>query len=294
MELHEIRYFKALHQLRHFTRAAAQCNVSQPALTRAIQKLESELGGLLFSRERHAVHVTELGRKIEPHLEQALAAITNAKEAAAAFVNLKQAHLPVGLMTDIAPHLLTGFLCRFRSDHPGIDLHLRGEGRDGLVGLLQGAELDVALVSMPDAADHGLQYLPLQVERLVLVCAADHAFARRRDVEWELLEGEAYVSYVVADETYGARACWQAHGVNPAIVGRSDRHDSVLAMVAAGLGVAIVPEFGAAMPGVVARPFGRAALTRTIALATARGRRQSAPLAAFLRAASRFPWPGSA
>ena len=70
MELHEIRYFLALSKTLNFTKAAEICNVSQPALTRAIQKMEDELGGLLFSRERNNTHLTELGRLLEPHLTE--------------------------------------------------------------------------------------------------------------------------------------------------------------------------------------------------------------------------------
>jgi hypothetical protein len=68
MELHEIRYFVTLSKTLNFTKAAEMCNVSQPALTRAIQKMEDELGGLLFSRERSNTHLTKLGGLLEPHL----------------------------------------------------------------------------------------------------------------------------------------------------------------------------------------------------------------------------------
>ena len=85
MELHEIRYFLALSKTLNFTKAAEMCNVSQPALTRAIQKMEDELGGLLFSRERSNTHLTELGRMLEPHLTEVLARTQAAKETAQAF-----------------------------------------------------------------------------------------------------------------------------------------------------------------------------------------------------------------
>jgi len=70
MEMHQIRYFLAVCETLNFTRAAENCNVTQPALTRAIQKLEDELGGLLFRRERHLTHLTDLGRLMRPQLEQ--------------------------------------------------------------------------------------------------------------------------------------------------------------------------------------------------------------------------------
>ena len=70
MEMQQVRYFVALAQTLNFTRAAEQCNVSQPALTRAIQQLEHELGGPLFHRERGNTHLSELGRMMLPYLQR--------------------------------------------------------------------------------------------------------------------------------------------------------------------------------------------------------------------------------
>ena len=82
MEMHQVRYFLAVCDLLNFTRAAERCNVSQPALTRAIKKLEEELDGPLFRRERNLTHLTELGRMMKPHLEQSLACTLAAKATA--------------------------------------------------------------------------------------------------------------------------------------------------------------------------------------------------------------------
>ena len=75
MELHQIRYFMAVANTLNFTRAAKQCNVTQPALTKAEQKLEQELGGILIHRERQLTQLTELGKTVLPMLEQALASV---------------------------------------------------------------------------------------------------------------------------------------------------------------------------------------------------------------------------
>ena len=82
MELQEIRYSLTLSKTLNFTKVAEICNVSQPALTRAMQKMEDELGGLLFSRERSNTHLTELGRLLEPHLREVLAKTDLAKDTA--------------------------------------------------------------------------------------------------------------------------------------------------------------------------------------------------------------------
>ena len=73
MEMHQIRYFLAVVERLNFTRAAERCNVTQPAMTRAIQQLEAELGGLLLRRERNRIHLTDLGRLVLPHLREVFA-----------------------------------------------------------------------------------------------------------------------------------------------------------------------------------------------------------------------------
>lgn len=110
MESHEIRYFLALSGTLNFTKAAELCNVSQPALTRAIQKMEGELGGLLFSRERSNTHLTELGRMLKPHLEEVMAGAQAARETANRFLRLEGAPLSLGVMCSIGPLRFVSFL----------------------------------------------------------------------------------------------------------------------------------------------------------------------------------------
>jgi DNA-binding transcriptional LysR family regulator len=98
MEMHQVHYFLAVADTLNFTRAAEQCHVSQPALTRAIQQLEEELGGLLLRRERKLTHLTDFGRLIEPHLRQLFADAEAARTTARKFLNLQEAQIRLGVM----------------------------------------------------------------------------------------------------------------------------------------------------------------------------------------------------
>jgi DNA-binding transcriptional LysR family regulator len=100
MELHQVRYFIALSNTLNFTRAAEACNVTQSALTRAIQRLEEELGGPLLQRERHLTQLSELGRLMLPLLEQSLAMAEAAKQRAYKFKKGEEATLAPGLAVD--------------------------------------------------------------------------------------------------------------------------------------------------------------------------------------------------
>src|SRR5258708_39547801 len=98
MEMHQIRYFLAVSEYLNFRRAAEESHVSAPALTRAIQKLEEEIGGKLFRRERNLTHLTDLGTLIRPHLKRVLFEAAGAKVTAAQFLRLGPAPGTAGLL----------------------------------------------------------------------------------------------------------------------------------------------------------------------------------------------------
>ena len=110
MEMQHVRYFVALAGTLNFTRAAEQCNVSQPALTRAIQQLEHELGGPLFHRERGNTHLSELGRMMLPYLQTVEENTRAAREHARAVKKLERATLTVGTMCTIGPQLVSNLM----------------------------------------------------------------------------------------------------------------------------------------------------------------------------------------
>jgi len=149
MEMHQVRYFLAVADTLNFTRAAEQCHVSQPALTRAIQQLEEELGGLLLRRERRLTHLTDFGRLIEPHLRQLFADAEAAKTTTKRFLNMQAAELRLGVMCTIGPARFMGFLAAFRSANPGCEMTLVEDVPGGLSQMLLQGELDLAAWRSP-------------------------------------------------------------------------------------------------------------------------------------------------
>ena len=106
MELHQIRYFLAVEREQNFTRAAQLCNITQPALTRAIQKLEAETGGKLFHRRHGRAELTELGRAMSPRLEAVIRDVSHAREEALAFIRQRKQRLRLGIMCTVGPDRL--------------------------------------------------------------------------------------------------------------------------------------------------------------------------------------------
>ena len=293
MEFQEVRYFLTLCQTLNFTKAAEACHVSQPALTRAIQKMEDELGGLLFSREPNNTHMTELGRLIEPHLTGIMACAGEVKQAATRFLKLERAGLALGVMCTIAPVQFVNFLDRFRADNSGIEITMLEAAPDELCDLLVKGEMDVALMARPDSFPAPLRASKLYSERFVIACSVDHPFAARNEVSMAELDGQLYLSrincafYRVLDDM-----C-REQGVNLVQSYRSEREDWLLTMVAAGMGVCFLPEYTAAFPGVVGCPVVSPSVERDVCLVNVAGRRWSSPVAAFVQAVRRYPWPSA-
>ena len=290
MELHEIRYFLALSKTLNFTRAAEQCNVSQPALTRAIQKIEDELGGLLFSRERNNTHLTELGRLLEPQLAEVLARTEVAKDTAQRFLRLNSAQLRLGVMCTIGPMRFVSFLSWFRADNPGVEMTLLEAVPDRLCELLLKGELDVALIARPDGYMPPLLPQPLYRERFVIACSVGHVFAGQNVVRMAELDGEFYLSRINCEYRDVLRERCEEHGSQLVRSYRSEREDWIQTMVAAGMGICFIPEFSASQPGVVSRPVDPT-ITREVCIVTVGGRRWSSPLTAFIHALRAYRWP---
>src|SRR6476619_6787560 len=120
MELHQVRYFLAVASTLNFTRAAEQCNVTQPALTKAVQKLEQELGGQLIYRERQLTQLTELGKEVLPMLERTLACVEGARHKAQEFQRKSVAPLKIGLAPSISVSLLLGPITEIAKSLPGL------------------------------------------------------------------------------------------------------------------------------------------------------------------------------
>src|ERR1051326_8350864 len=179
MELNQIRYFVVLAQTLHFTRAAETCNVSQPALTRAIQKLEDELGGSLFFRERARTQLTELGQRMLPLLERALNATREARAEAEAFRRRESSPLRIGLEFSVPPTVLTPVMTSLRGSNTDVELTLRSGSQADLTERILNSEIDLALmVDGPDLPER-LHRWRMFSERYMVICQPEHRFKER-------------------------------------------------------------------------------------------------------------------
>ncbi|WP_439580675.1 LysR family transcriptional regulator [Elioraea sp.] len=289
--MHQIRYFLAVCEDLNFTRAAKRCNVSQPALTRAIKLLENEMGGPLFHRERANTHLSELGRMVRPYLTQVYEQAHEARRRALDFTRLNDAVLKLGVMCTVAPTLLLELLRSMRRRHPGVELSIVDASPQALRERLLSGELEIALACQPGQdEDERLHCHLLYRERFVIALAMDHPLARHDAIRVRDLAGQHYLERTHCEFNAIADRIFDEQGVVDRTVYRSERDDWILAMAAAGLGYAFIPEHCARHPDVVARPLVEPEVWRDVCLVTVRGRPHSAAVGALVREAMRPGW----
>lgn len=291
MEMHQIRYFLAVCETLNFTRGAAECNVSQPALTRAVKGLEDELGGPLFNRERNNTHLTELGNLMRPYLAEVYAQTAAAKEQAASFGKLEKGRLKVGAMCTIGPAVISQFLLDYSTSHPGVEIEVIDDTGRAVDAALRQGEIEVALYGLPGELDEQFHVMPLFSERFVIVVSRTHRLANVPEVKACELNGERYVSRSNCEFIDYAGGILRDAGSEMNSVFSSESDDWVQGMIVAGLGLGFFPELCVTSPDLIAKPLVEPEISRTINLVTARGRPHSPAVGAFLQAARRFAWP---
>jgi len=290
MEFNQVRYFLTLAETLNFTRAAEACNVTQPALTRAIQKLEDELGGLLFHRERSLTQLTELGQLMRPLLAQASAAAQSAREQALAFKRRETSPLRLGLDHSIAASVLTPVLSELASRIKGFELAMRQYSSVEICRLLLEGTIDAGLVVASDIPER-LNRWPLYREGLVVVCPPTHRFATSDQVALADLAQERLLRREIADCAISAalEAACAAGGLTLQIQHSGSHEDHLHEMVKASLGVAVAGDRQPVPPGLVARKLAGLPARRVLLVAVA-GRQHGPSVASFLKLMRARDW----
>ncbi|MEQ1953992.1 LysR family transcriptional regulator [Mesorhizobium sp. CN2-181] len=290
MDIHHIRYFLAVCETRNFTRAAERCNVTQPALSRAVQQLEDEVGGLLFRRERNLTHITDLGALLRPRFQQIVDELMGVRQEASQFLCLDDAHLKVGVMCTIGPRRFTGLLTDFNRRHSGIRLQLIEGVPDKLSGMLEAGDLDVAIMSTSGSFPERFDFTCLFHERFMLAVPPGHQLARYEAIPITAIDGEIYLRRINCEYAdYLSKLC-EVRGVKVLVSYSSEREDWIQNMVAGGLGICFIPEYSAVIPGLQVRPVAEPQVVRQVCLVTVAGRRFSPAVLTFVNSVKSYDW----
>jgi DNA-binding transcriptional LysR family regulator len=272
MDLRQLTYFVAVAEEAQFTRAADRVSVAQPAISAQIRRLERELGETLFHRDRRAVTLTAAGATLLPHARAALAAAERGRDAIASLRGVLHGRLRIGVAGPVDSRL-AATLGAFHRAHPAIEIALTNLANEPLLAAIAEGEVDAGVVGL------GAQALPpevrarvVAVEPLVLATSRDHSFSARRTITLAGLREQPMITLTPGSglRTVLEAACDDA-GFAPRITAETGDLGSLVELVAAGLGVAVVPRSAADGRDVAVVSITRPRLQRRTALAWNRG-----------------------
>ncbi len=265
MDLYQIRYFLAVSETRNFTRAAERVHVTQPTLSAGIAKLELDLGARLFERGRRATLTAAGGR----FLDRARVIVAECNLARAELGHgVTERRLGLGTLRALPVARLAALLADFRKSHADVSVELSDAAPEKLLAWLEQGRIELALTTLEDGRSAGFENqgfasLALYREKLVLMTAADHGLARKPALALTDLHRQPFLLRRHCPYLADLIRLFDAHGVRTRIVQRCDQDDWVLNLVAAGVGVALMPDSFHA-PGVVALAVGGIAMGRTL------------------------------
>lgn len=292
MEMQQVRYFLAVAKTLNFTRAAEQCNVTQPALTRAIKQLEDELGGELIRREGRLSHLTDLGTRMLPLMTQCYESALNAKTLAAKVKAGAVSSLAIGVSQSLDIDLLLPALNELQRAFRELQLTVRRGGGEHLAEWLKNGEIELAFGSALGEEWDRLDSWPMFSEPFTLVVASDHALASVNDLELqvELLRSSRLLVHELQADSELSQERLEPAGIQLTDAHQVNCNRDLETLVRAKLGVAIVPKSSFRSDSVRHLPCPGLDLERTVAVYSIAGRPRSREAAALLGLVRSADW----
>jgi len=275
--------FAAVARSEHVTRAAQQLGMPQPTLSRALARLEADLGVTLFARQGRTVRLTRAGVAFRGAVERALAEVERAAESVRLEADPGGGRVAFGFLHTLGPETVPGLLRAFRVDHPRVRFQLVQTWGEAMLERLRAGGLDLCLTSpLPD--EPGLVVRRLDEQRLRLVVPAGHRLAGRRRVRLAEVAGDPFVTL---EAGYGLRritdALCEEAGFAPRVAFEGEEAETLRGLVAAGLGVSLLPPPAVPRPGVTELDVLGQRAVREIGVAWLDGQADAPPVAAFKR-----------
>lgn len=240
MELDQLRYFLKIAEKGNFTRAAAELNLSQPALSRSIQKLEEELGQPVFDRKSRSVSLNDTGTLLQSRAQQILSVVEDTK--AEITDDGESGCIRLGAIPTIAPFFLPDVLRQFSESYPKANLVVQENTTDHLLKSLTQGEIDLAILALPVPAKY-LELEELFKEELLLVLPPDHALVEKKEIR--LVDVEPY-PFILLDEAHclsdNILSFCRQRSFQPVAVEKTSQLAMIQELVALSHGVSMVPE----------------------------------------------------
>ncbi|HKU66533.1 MAG TPA: LysR family transcriptional regulator [Candidatus Baltobacteraceae bacterium] len=245
MELQQLEYFRIVARTQHVTQAAEELAITQPALSRAMARLERDLGVALFDHRGRSVKLNRYGEAFLRHVERALSAIEEGRREVTDLSDRDAGVIAFGFAHALGTSVVPDLIAHFRQQHPRARFQLLQNASHIILEELEAGDVDLALVSPVPPTSERIESLELSSEELYLAVPHDHRFAKRKSVRLAELRDD---TFVCLREGYALRTltdhfCAQA-GFAPKIAFEGEEIATLRGLVAVGLGVAIIPAAG--------------------------------------------------
>ena len=240
MELYQLEYFLEAAEQRNFTRAASRLHLAQAALSEQMRKLEAELGTPLFHRGGRETNLTAAGEVLREHAERLIAQAAEARRAVTDLVRLSGGRLVVAAIPSVSACVLPSVVAGFRAHHPLVEMALHEGTSEQVAHWVDSGRADVGIVQLP-AAGGAFEETPLFTEAFTLLVPREHSLGRCEKVALVQLAREGFIVYKGRARDAALRACRDA-GFEPRLVCESGELETIRSLVAAGLGIALLPE----------------------------------------------------
>lgn len=243
MELRQLQYFVTVARMEHVTQAAASLRVAQSAVSRQIHQLEEELGVQLFAQKGRNLQLTPAGKLFLTRTEAILTGLDRAVLDLKEFLNPEAGEIRIGFPHSLGIHMLPSVIAEYRNKHPNVKFVLRQGTYHVLIRELIDGETDLAFISPLPEMHEDVEGELLLTEELKVILPSSHLLAEYTTIRLEQLKDDSFVMF---SEQYSLRtivleACRKA-GFEPRVGFEGEETDTIRGLVAAGLGVSLLPE----------------------------------------------------
>lgn len=285
MDIHQLRDFVAVANSGSFSQAALKCRLAQPSLSKAIQRLETEVGEKLFIRLKRRTVLTPAGEITLKRVNRILTEVEELKRELGDAQGLRRGTVSVGILPTIAPYFLPHVISRFAEACPGLEIVVHEDMTVNLLRMIDVCELDIGIMSLPISSD-GFEKESLFTEELLLAVPSKHPLAVKEKVSVTDLEKERFIlmkeGHCLGEQILSF--CTQ-NDLRLQIMLRSSQIETIQSLVMAGLGLSLVPQMAkiSGKTPLVYRSLEKPKPTRTNVVVWRKGRDHSRATAEFLK-----------
>ncbi|MDN4525096.1 LysR family transcriptional regulator [Fictibacillus fluitans] len=273
MEWQQFEYFRTLAKMQHVTRAAKALSITQPALSRSITRFEEEIGVPLFERQGRSIRLNKYGQLFLQRVDNIMREFEEGKQEIQDLLDPNQGEVSIGFLHTLSTGRIPDLLSAFRQSYPKVNFRLGQGPSHQLIAKLLAGEFDLCLIASMESRSP-IKWKPLWDEELYVIVPKDHKYAHHESISLEQIADE---SFIHLKEGFSLRITveqlFQEAGLTPNITFEGEEADTAAALVAAGLGISILPNLkGTDQSKIVKIPIQNPHCQRTIGIAWVEGR----------------------